>query len=55
MVRGLDEEKRAALDAAIFSRPGRVDEDTGLVAPSWWKGEEDAAASAAAFMGIRRN
>lgn len=42
MVRGLDDQARAKLDAELLSRPG---ED----APWWWEGEEDAAASAESF------
>jgi hypothetical protein len=42
MVRNLEAEERAKLDAAIYSRPG-ADE------PWWWEGEEDAAATAEAF------
>jgi hypothetical protein len=54
MVRDMKPEERRALDDALLSRPGEVDEATGLVPPSWWKGEEDAARTAAAFAATTR-
>lgn len=38
----------------VLSRPGEVDPDTGLQPPSWWQGEEEAAASTAAFLRTTR-
>jgi hypothetical protein len=54
MVRDMKPDERRALDDALLSRPGVVDEATGLVPPSWWKGEEDAARTAAAFAATTR-
>jgi hypothetical protein len=50
----LDKEQRQQLDDALLSRPGDADPETGLRPPAWWHGEEDAAASGAAFIGTMR-
>jgi hypothetical protein len=45
----MSEDQRQQFDDQILSRPGAVDPETGLRPPTWWRDEDDAAASAKAF------
>ncbi len=54
MVKNLKPEDRRALDDVLLAEVAEPDQETGLKPPAFWRGEEDAAASAEAFMGATR-